>query len=70
MIALATNALEVYTIPPPTKSKEQPEATRTFSLDLPGHRNDIRAVALSSDDQLVASASNGKFWSSCTSPVQ
>ncbi|KAG8746400.1 hypothetical protein FRC10_005111 [Ceratobasidium sp. 414] len=59
MTALASNALEVYSIPPPTKSKEQPEATRTFSLDLQGHRTDIRAVALSSDDQLVASASNG-----------
>ncbi|KAF8605289.1 WD-repeat-containing protein [Ceratobasidium sp. AG-I] len=64
MTALASNALEVYTIPPPTKSKEQPEATRTFSLDLQGHRTDIRAVALSSDDQLIASASNGllKIW--------
>ncbi|KAG9104730.1 hypothetical protein FRC06_011624 [Ceratobasidium sp. 370] len=64
MTALASNALEVYSIPPPTKSKEQPEATRTFSLDLQGHRTDIRAVALSSDDQLIASASNGllKIW--------
>lgn len=60
MTALASNALEVYTIPPPTKSKEQPEATRAFSLDLQGHRTDIRAVALSSDDQLIASASNGE----------
>ncbi|KAG8728474.1 hypothetical protein FRC12_021726, partial [Ceratobasidium sp. 428] len=64
MLALASNALEVYSIPPPTKSKEQPEATRTFSLDLQGHRTDIRAVALSADDQLIASASNGllKIW--------
>ncbi|CAE6501125.1 unnamed protein product [Rhizoctonia solani] len=65
MVALATNALEVYNIPPPVKTKEQPEATRTFALDLPGHRTDVRAVALSSDDQLIASASNGllKIWS-------
>ncbi|KAG8693426.1 hypothetical protein FRC08_009115 [Ceratobasidium sp. 394] len=64
MTSLASNALEVYSIPPPTKSKEQPEAMRTFSLDLQGHRTDIRAVALSSDDQLIASASNGllKIW--------
>ncbi|CAE6432991.1 unnamed protein product [Rhizoctonia solani] len=59
MVSLATNALEVYNIPPPVKSKEQPEAARTFTLDLPGHRTDVRAVALSSDDQLIASASNG-----------
>ncbi|CAE6448929.1 unnamed protein product [Rhizoctonia solani] len=65
MVSLATNALEVYSIPPPVKSKEQPEATRTFTVDLPGHRTDVRAVALSSDDQLIASASNGllKIWS-------
>ncbi|CAE6412043.1 unnamed protein product [Rhizoctonia solani] len=65
MVSLATNALEVYNIPPPVKTKEQPEATRAFALDLPGHRTDIRAVALSSDDQLIASASNGllKIWS-------
>ncbi|ELU45473.1 WD-repeat-containing protein [Rhizoctonia solani AG-1 IA] len=61
MVSLATNALEVYNIPPPVKSKEQPEAARTFTLDLPGHRTDVRAVALSSDDQLIASASN--VWS-------
>ncbi|KAG8711931.1 hypothetical protein FRC11_001431 [Ceratobasidium sp. 423] len=59
MVSLATNALEVYSIPPPIKTKEQPEATRTFALDLPGHRTDVRAVALSTDDQLIASASNG-----------
>ncbi|CAE6522518.1 unnamed protein product [Rhizoctonia solani] len=65
MVSLATNALEVYSIPPPVKAKEQPEATRTFAVDLPGHRTDVRAVALSSDDQLIASASNGllKIWS-------
>ncbi|KAF8759827.1 WD-repeat-containing protein [Rhizoctonia solani] len=59
MVSLATNALEVYNMPPPVKSKEQPEAARTFTLDLPGHRTDVRAVALSSDDQLITSASNG-----------
>lgn len=60
-VALASNALEVYTIPPPTKLKdEQPEATRNYSVDLPGHRTDVRALCLSSDDQILASASNGK----------
>jgi U3 small nucleolar RNA-associated protein 12 len=60
-LALASNALEVYDIPPATKSKEEvPQATRTYSLDLPGHRTDVRTLCLSSDDQLLASASNGE----------
>ncbi|TFY83811.1 hypothetical protein EWM64_g192 [Hericium alpestre] len=64
-MALSNNALEVYVIPQPTKSKEDPpEASRLYVLDLPGHRTDIRALALSSDDNLLASASNGslKIW--------
>lgn len=60
LLALSTNALEVYSIPPPTKSKEGvPEASRVLSVDLPGHRTDVRALCLSSDDVLLASASNG-----------
>jgi U3 small nucleolar RNA-associated protein 12 len=58
-LALASNALEVFNVPPPTKSKELPEATRLFSLDLPGHRTDVRTLSLSSDDKMLASASNG-----------
>ncbi|TFK28833.1 WD-repeat-containing protein [Coprinopsis marcescibilis] len=64
-LSLSTNALEVYNIPHPTKSKEEPpEATRVFSVHLPGHRADIRALCLSSDDRLLASAANGslKIW--------
>ncbi|KAL4241239.1 TBC1 domain family involved in cilium biogenesis [Abortiporus biennis] len=65
LAALATNALEVYGIPPPTKSKDEtPEAPRILSVDLPGHRSDVRTLCLSSDDVLLASASNGsvKIW--------
>ncbi|KAK7061634.1 WD-repeat-containing protein [Favolaschia claudopus] len=64
-LALASNALEVYNIPPPTKSKEEAaEAARVYSVDLPGHRTDVRTLCLSSDDRLLASASNGslKIW--------
>ena len=59
-VALSSNAIEVYNVPPPTKSKEQPpEATRSYSVDLPGHRTDVRTLCISSDDQILASASNG-----------
>ncbi|KAJ6515988.1 WD-repeat-containing protein [Mycena sanguinolenta] len=64
-LALASNALEVYNVPAPVKSKEEPpEATRLYSVDLPGHRTDVRTLCLSSDDRLLASASNGslKIW--------
>ncbi|KAG6918919.1 hypothetical protein DXG01_010574 [Tephrocybe rancida] len=64
MTALASNAIEVYNIPQPTKSKDAPEAVRAFSVDLPGHRTDVRTLSLSSDDEILASASNGslKIW--------
>ncbi|KAF9006480.1 WD-repeat-containing protein [Cyathus striatus] len=64
-VALSSNALEVYNVPQPVKSKEEiAEATRVFSVDLPGHRTDVRTLCLSSDDQVLASASNGllKIW--------
>ncbi|KAF8592773.1 WD40 repeat-like protein [Ramaria rubella] len=65
LMALSSNSLEVFNIPQPVKSKDTPqEATRVFSLDLPGHRTDVRTLSISSDDQLLASASNGtlKVW--------
>ena len=59
-IALSSNAIEVYNVPQPTKSKDQlPEAIRSYSVDLPGHRTDVRTLCISSDDQILASASNG-----------
>ena len=58
--ALSSNAIEVYNVPQPTKSKDQsPEATRSYSVELPGHRADVRTLCISSDDQILASASNG-----------
>ena len=60
LLASSTNALEVYSIPQPTKSKDNvPEANRVLSVELPGHRTDVRTLCLSSDDVLLASASNG-----------
>ncbi|KAH7104251.1 WD-repeat-containing protein [Auriculariales sp. MPI-PUGE-AT-0066] len=63
--ALTSNSMEVYNIPTAVSSNSTPlEATRALSLDLPGHRTDIRSLALSYDDQILASASNGalKLW--------
>jgi len=69
LAATTNNQLEVYNIPTKDKAKkpksdELPDYSRTLSVELPGHRADIRAVALSSDDRMLASASNGglKIW--------
>ncbi|KAJ8523465.1 hypothetical protein ONZ45_g54 [Pleurotus djamor] len=61
LAALASNALEIYHVPSPVKSKESlPEASTIYSVELPGHRTDVRTISLSSDDRILASASNGK----------
>ena len=69
LLAEANNQIELWSIPlkaktNPAKSDEHPEYDRPFSVDLPGHRTDVRSLALSSDDRMVASASNGtlKVW--------
>ena len=69
LVATTNNQLEKYKLSTKlkekkTKSEEPPEYDRTFSVDMPGHRTDIRSVALSSDDRMLASASNGalKIW--------
>ena len=64
MTALSNNMLEVYTVLPAASSKTLVEPDRLFTLDIPGHRADVRALAVSSDDVLLASASNGqlKVW--------
>ena len=69
LVATNNNQLELYDVPTKEKSKksktdEMPDYTRTLAVDLPGHRADIRALSLSSDDRMLASASNGglKIW--------
>ncbi|KAF3911011.1 Beta-TrCP [Arthrobotrys entomopaga] len=72
MVSCTNNLLELYDIPTSKeKSKDAAskeaaisEYTRLYTVELPGHRTDVRALALSSDDSLLASASNGslKVW--------
>ncbi|KAL8647075.1 MAG: hypothetical protein Q9226_006589 [Calogaya cf. arnoldii] len=67
--ANTNNELELYSISSrqsekKTTSEEPPEYNRKFAVDMPGHRTDVRSVALSSDDRMLASSSNGslKIW--------
>ncbi|CAG8625852.1 1091_t:CDS:10, partial [Cetraspora pellucida] len=68
LVSLTNNTLELYTMGLPMKKKEKfqetAEPSRLYSVDLPGHRSDIRTLALSSDDELLCSASksNLKIW--------
>lgn len=69
LIATANNQLELYNITAKpkvkaNKSDEPPDYIKSFSVDMPGHRSDIRSMSLSSDDRMLASVSNGdlKIW--------
>ena len=68
LISTTNNLLEVYDIQLPGKGKAMqetpPEYERTYTVDLPGHRTDIRSLSLSTDDRMLATASNGslKIW--------
>ncbi|KAI0125734.1 WD domain-containing protein [Xylariales sp. AK1849] len=69
LVGTTNNQLELYNIPVKEKSsrvkqEDVPDYTKSLAVDLPGHRADIRSLALSSDDKMLASASNGslKIW--------
>ncbi|KLJ05898.1 hypothetical protein EMPG_10680 [Blastomyces silverae] len=68
LAATTNNQMEVYGVIPAEKRKskdnEESEYNRALSIDMPGHRTDIRSLALSSDDRMLSSASNGslKIW--------
>lgn len=66
LVSCTNNSLEFYNIEKPKEKKkaEVPEYNKLYSVELPGHRTDIRSVSLSTDDRMLASASNGslKIW--------
>lgn len=69
LVGTTNNQIEYYNVPSKEKTERKakediPDYTRTHSVELPGHRTDIRALSLSSDDKMLASASNGtlKIW--------
>ena len=69
LVATTNNQVEVYDIPlyerhKKSQNADAPDYNRSYSVELPGHRTDVRALALSSDDRMLASASSGtlKIW--------
>jgi len=70
LVATTNNQLELYEVEAKEKkSKDRNiDYNRSLSVDMPGHRSDIRCLALSSDDRMLASASQGalKIWNTKT----
>lgn len=74
LLAMANNSLEVFHLPTPKKNREDgetstKEATLVAGLDLAGHRSEVRAIALSSDDSLLATADSAgslKIWNAAS----
>ncbi|KAI8073910.1 hypothetical protein BC940DRAFT_343481 [Gongronella butleri] len=66
LVALTNNTIEVYHAPylVDKKAQEPAEVVKASSLDLPGHRSDIRTLTLNSDDDMLASTSQDllKLW--------
>ncbi|PIM99651.1 WD40-repeat-containing subunit of the 18S rRNA processing complex [Handroanthus impetiginosus] len=60
-LSLNNNLLEFYSI-------ESTSATKTSTIELQGHRSDVRSVALSSDNTLLMSTSHStiKIWNPST----
>ncbi|KAF2207651.1 hypothetical protein CERZMDRAFT_118978 [Cercospora zeae-maydis SCOH1-5] len=69
LISTTDNRLETYEVVAHRAredkgSREAPDYSRSLAVELSGHRTDIRTLALSSDDRMLASASSGslKVW--------
>ncbi|XP_050227570.1 uncharacterized protein LOC126677138 [Mercurialis annua] len=60
-LSLNNNSLEFYSV-------ETTTATKSLSIELQGHRSDVRSVTLSSDNTLLMSTSHNavKFWNPST----
>ena len=69
----SNNQIELFKAPLRNKDRGSSlgeiEAERVAAVDMPGHRTDVRSLAISSDDRMLASASQGalKIWNLRTS---
>ncbi|SAL94956.1 hypothetical protein [Absidia glauca] len=66
LVSLTNNVIEVYNAPYDVDKKDEDteDYTKLHYIDLQGHRSDVRTLALSSDDGILASASQNllKLW--------
>lgn len=68
LVGTTNNQLELYSLKlhkeGKAKKDDVADYTKSLSVELPGHRTDVRSIALSSDSKMLATASNGslKVW--------
>ena len=64
LLTTANNSIEYYSIPYEKRDPTKPSPDKLYTIDLQGCRTDIRAIDISDDDKLLATASNGslKVW--------
>ncbi|KAK3393169.1 hypothetical protein B0H63DRAFT_425001 [Podospora didyma] len=67
LVGGTNNLIELYSIVGRDKLKaksDAPDYSKALAVELPGHRTDIRALSISSDDKMLVSAANGslKIW--------
>lgn len=60
----SNNTIDYYSIPYQKKDPKLPAPIKQHSIELQGHRTDVRAMDISNDNSLLATASNGslKIW--------
>jgi U3 small nucleolar RNA-associated protein 12 len=65
LVSTSSNTLEYYTI---TSEERTVVSAKTYTIDLQGHRTDIRSIDISDNNKLLATASNGllKIWNAAT----
>lgn len=73
LVALTNNSVEYWKIPLDDSARKSRDVVpvKTHTLDHMGHRTDIRAMDISDDDRMLATASNGelKVWNIKTQNV-
>lgn len=64
VVTTSSNTIEYYSIPYEKRDPKQPTPSKLHTVELQGLRTDIRAIDISDDNKLLATASNGllKIW--------
>ena len=66
LLSLSNNTLVTYLLDKTSLKLSNPNLfEKSATIAIPGHRSDVRALALSSDDQLLASGSSGMLLLRC-----
>ncbi|SCV00086.1 LAME_0G07426g1_1 [Lachancea meyersii CBS 8951] len=64
VVTTANNTIDYFSIPYQKREPTTPSPAKLYSIDMNGHRTDVRAIDISNDGKLLATASNGllKIW--------